>query len=89
MALYICDSAQKGKPIEPLGFEIFARLRRYFVPVDIVAVVRHNRTLKRGRWHDAAAEGNYFLRGFNYLYIMYKDKTRRRSTRKLSRARTR
>jgi len=77
MALYVCDSARKGRPLEPLGFEIFLRLRRYFVPVDIVAVARHNRTLKRDRWHDAAAEGNFFLRGFNYLFIMYKEKDRR------------
>lgn len=73
LGLYICDSARKGRPLEPLGFEVFAMLRRHFTPVDIVAVVRHNRTLKRGRWHEAAAEGNFFLRGFNYLFIMYKE----------------
>jgi adenine-specific DNA-methyltransferase len=79
LALYICDSAKKGRPIEPLGFEVFARLRRYFVPVDIIAVARHNRTLKRDRWHEAASDGNFYLRGFNYLFIMYKEKKRRSS----------
>lgn len=82
MALYICDSARKGRPLEPLGFEIYSRLRRWFVTVDIVAVVRHNRTLKRGRWHEAAADGNFFLRGFNYLFIMYKEPRRPKSGRR-------
>ena len=72
MGLYVSDSFKKGKPFMPIGFELFAILRRYFVPADIVAVVRHNRTLKRGHWHSAAVEGNYFLRGFNYLFIMKK-----------------
>jgi DNA modification methylase len=74
MALYVSDSARKDKPFVPIGFELFHRLSKYFTPVDVVAVVRHNATLKRERWHDAAAEGNYFLRGFNYLFIMYKAK---------------
>lgn len=82
MALYICDSARKGKPLEPLGFEIYSRLRHWFVTVDIVAVVRHNRTLKRERWHEAAAGGNFFLRGFNYLFIMYKEPRKPKSGRR-------
>ena len=72
MAVYVSDSFKKGKPFIPIGFELFALLRRRFQPVDIVAVVRHNRTLKRNHWHTAAIEGNYFLRGFNYLLIMKK-----------------
>ena len=73
-ALYVSDSARKGKSFVPIGFELFARLRRRFTPVDIVAVVRHNRTLKRHHWHTSAVEGNYFLRGFNYLFIVKKEK---------------
>jgi DNA modification methylase len=72
MALYVCDSFRKGKPFCPIGLELFDRLRRRFEVVDIVAVVRHNRTLKRRHWHTSAVEGNYFLRGFNYLFIMRK-----------------
>ena len=72
MALYVTDSAQKGEALEPIGFELFSMLRKFFVPVEIVAVARHNRTLKRANFHDAAAEGNFFLRGFNYLFIMQK-----------------
>jgi len=73
MALYVSDSFKKGKPFMPIGFELFAILRRSFKPIDIIAVVRHNRTLKRSHWHSAAVEGNYFLRGFNYLFIMKKE----------------
>ena len=73
MALYVSDSFKKGKPFMPIGFELFAILQRHFKPADIIAVVRHNRTLKRNHWHTAAIEGNYFLRGFNYLFVMKKE----------------
>ncbi|NBX92587.1 MAG: DNA methylase [Proteobacteria bacterium] len=73
MALYVSDSFQKGKPFSPIGFELFQRLSRKFKPVDIVCVVRHNKNLKLTNWHKAAVDGNYFLRGFNYLFIMRKD----------------
>ena len=72
MAIYVGDSFKKGKPFIPIGFDLFALLRRNFTPVDIIAVVRHNQKLKRGNWHTAAVEGNFFLRGFNYLMIMKK-----------------
>ena len=78
MALYVSDSFKKGKPFMPIGFELFALLRKHFKPIDIVAVVRHNRTLKRNHWHTAAVEGNYFLRGFNYLFIMKKEEAARK-----------
>ncbi|HVX85708.1 MAG TPA: DNA methyltransferase [Phycisphaerae bacterium] len=73
MGLYVSDSFKKGKPFMPIGFELLAILRRHFKPIDIIAVVRHNRTLKRNHWHTSAVEGNYFLRGFNYLFIMKKE----------------
>jgi SAM-dependent methyltransferase len=72
MALYVSDSAAKGKRFVPIGFRLFHLLSRRFDPIDIVAVVRHNRTLKRQHWHEAAAGGNFLLRGFNYLFIMQK-----------------
>jgi len=73
MALYVSDSFKKGKPFMPIGFELFALMRKHFKPIDIISVVRHNRTLQRSHWHTAAIEGNYFLRGFNYLFIMKKE----------------
>lgn len=82
LGLYVSDSwhKRKGRPggqFMPIGFELFALMRRHFVPIDIVAVVRHNRKLQRGNWHKAAEEENFFLRGFNYLFIMKKDAQRR------------
>lgn len=74
MALYVSDSFRKGRPFMPIGFRLFELLCRHFEPVDIIAVVRHNEKLQRGNWHKAADEGNFFLRGFNYLFIMHKPK---------------
>lgn len=79
MALYVSDSFKKGKPFMPIGFELFALMRRHFKPIDIISVVRHNRTLQRGNWHAAAIEGNFFLRGFNYLFIMKKEEPQAKS----------
>jgi adenine-specific DNA-methyltransferase len=82
MALYVSDSWKKRKGGEPgsgagmfmpIGFELFSLLRQRFKPVDIIAVVRHNQKLQRGNWNKAAEEGNFFLRGFNYLFIMKKE----------------
>jgi DNA modification methylase len=78
MGLYVSDSyrkasaGQKGE-FMPIGFELFATLRRHFRAVDIVAVVRGNAKLDQPHWHKASIDGNYFLRGFNYLFIMKKE----------------
>ena len=84
MALYVSDSWQKrkgkasnrsailGGTFMPIGFELFTRLRTHFEPVDIISVVRQNDKITRGNWRKAAIEGNFFLRGFNYCFIMKK-----------------
>lgn len=81
---YVNDPPPKGRPDRrkkeavrtrgffPIGFDLFARLRRPFIPIDVVAVTRHNATLDQGNYRMAAEEGNFFLRGFNYLFIMKK-----------------
>lgn len=73
MALYVSDTYQKKKGFVPIGFRLFDLLCERFRPLDIVSVTRHNRKLKRRHWHTEAIKGNYFLRGFNYLFIMKKD----------------
>lgn len=77
MGLYVSDSFRKRKPplpsFEPIGFELFAILREFYKPVDIICVVRKNQKLQRGNWRKAAVEENFFLRGFNYLFIMKKE----------------
>ncbi|MGE5610340.1 MAG: TRM11 family SAM-dependent methyltransferase [Bacillota bacterium] len=77
MALYVSDSYVHGKGFYPIGFELFDRLRKVFEPADIISVVRHNKTLEMGNYRAAAEEGNFFLRGFNYLFIMHKVIARR------------
>jgi DNA modification methylase len=72
MALYVSDSYEKGKPFMPIGFRLYALLSAHFAGVDIIAVGRHNAKLLRNHWQTAAVEHNYFLRGFNYLFVMYK-----------------
>ncbi len=72
MALYVSDSYEKDYPFMPIGFKLFSILEKYFLPIDIVAVKRYNKSLSKGNWHMAAEDNNYFLRGFNYLFIMYK-----------------
>lgn len=72
LGLYVSDSFQKKKGFAPIGIELFGMMANAFMPVDIIAVVRHNAKLQRGNWHKAAIEGNFFLRGFNYLFIMKK-----------------
>jgi hypothetical protein len=57
----------------PIGFELFAFMAQHWKPVDIICVVRHNQKLARGNWRKAAEEGNFFLRGFNYLFLFKKE----------------
>jgi DNA modification methylase len=79
LGLYVSDSYRRkrgAKPGEglfmPIGFELFSIMRERFEPIDIVAVVRHNAKLDKGNWRRAAEEQNFFLRGFNYLFIVRK-----------------
>ena len=72
LAIYVCDVFKKDRGFYPLGFEIFEMAKEYFIPLDIVAVARHNKTLEMGNYRRAADEGNFFLRGFNYLLLFRK-----------------
>jgi SAM-dependent methyltransferase len=79
--LYVCDFFSKKQGFAPLGFALFDGLARLLEPIDTIAVVRHNRTLELGNYRKAAEEQNFFLRGFNYLFIARKPEqaARRRS----------
>jgi DNA modification methylase len=76
MGLYVSDSYEHKEgagTFYALGFELFGRMQQAgLIPVDIVSVVRHNKTLEMGNYRKAAEEGNFYLRGFNYLFIMKK-----------------
>ena len=65
----MCDVFQKNRGFYALGFELFEMARAHFVPLDVVAVTRHSRTLEMGNYRKAADEGGFFLRGFNYLLL--------------------
>ncbi|MEN0019459.1 MAG: DNA methyltransferase [Planctomycetota bacterium] len=86
--LYVSDSWRKtgddrrtGRALGefmPIGFRLLdIMLRTGFEAVDVVAVVRRNEKLKRGKWHDSAAREGFMLRGFNYLFIVRKPRRRR------------
>ncbi|MCB9838806.1 MAG: DNA methylase [Phycisphaeraceae bacterium] len=83
LGLYVSDSYRKRKPGSdrpsfcPVGFELFAIMRESFKPIDIIAVVRGNQKLERGNWRRSAVEENFFLRGFNYCFIMKKEEPAR------------
>jgi hypothetical protein len=73
LAIYVCDVFKKGKPFAALGFSLFSLATDVgFSPIDVVAVVRHNRTLAMGNYRKAADEGGFYLRGFNYLLLLEK-----------------
>ncbi len=72
LGLFCCDYFEKKRGIACVGFELFALALRQLRPVDVVAVVRHHKTLSMGNYRRAAEEGNFFLRGFNYLFILEK-----------------
>jgi adenine-specific DNA-methyltransferase len=72
MGLYVSDSFVKGKGFYAIGFELFGILRKHLTPIDIISIIRHNKTLEMGNYRKAAEEGNFYLRGFNYLFVMRK-----------------
>jgi len=74
LAVFASDSWRKKEGFVGIGARLFAQLERRFRPIDHVAVVRGSRTLEKPHYHRAAAEGNYFLRGFNHLLIFKKER---------------
>jgi adenine-specific DNA-methyltransferase len=70
--LYVCDYFEKKKGFAPVGFQLFSSTAETLAIVDVVTVVRHNKSLELGNYRKAAEEGNFFLRGFNYLFIAQK-----------------
>lgn len=69
LAIFVCDFFQKKGGFAPVGFGLFNSLLNYFQPIDVIAVVRHNKSLKMGNYRKAAVEQNFYLRGFNYLML--------------------
>jgi len=73
-ALYVSDSWKKGEPFQPLGFELLKMMMaKGFKAIDIVAVVRRNKVMENSHFNRTAQSENFFLRGFNYLFIVKKE----------------
>ena len=68
----IADQAKKGL-FSPVGFKLYFILEKYFKPVDIICITRHNQRSNAPIWHERAKKHNFFLRGFKYLFIMKND----------------
>ncbi len=77
LAVYVSDTFKKKQGFVGIGFELYALLARRFRAIDHVAVVRGNRKLEKPRFHSAAADENFFLRGFNHLLIFKKERAAR------------
>ncbi|OGR51584.1 MAG: hypothetical protein A3I11_05635 [Elusimicrobia bacterium RIFCSPLOWO2_02_FULL_39_32] len=71
MGWVIADQWIKKK-FTAVGFLMWQRLEKYFEPMDIVCITRHNQTSNTGVWHNRARQFNFYLRGFKYLFIMKK-----------------
>ena len=79
LAVYCSDSFKKKRGFIGIGATFYGMLAKRFRPVDHVAVVRGNRKLEQPNFHKAAAEGNFFLRGFNHLMIFKKERGKARA----------
>jgi adenine-specific DNA-methyltransferase len=76
-ALYVHDTFEKGRGFVPIGFRLCSLFeQQQLLIVDAICVVRNNRTLLRNHFHFAAAEHNYYLRGFGHLLVFYKPSAR-------------
>ncbi len=75
MALFVSDSWDKKKGFAPIATRLAEQLRARFRPIDHIAVVRGNRDLEKPNFHKAAAEGNFYLRGFTHLLLFKKERS--------------
>ncbi len=71
MSWVIADQWIKKK-FTPVGFLMWQKLEKYFEPVDIICLTRHNQTSNTKVWHNRSRQYNFYLRGFKYLFIMKK-----------------
>lgn len=77
LGVYVCDFYSKKTGFAPVGFALFDLIAQLLEPVDVIAVTRHHKSLSMGNFHKSAEEQNFFLRGFNYLFIARKGEARR------------
>lgn len=71
LAWIIADQAKKDL-FTPVGFKMYTILEKYFKPIDIICITRHNQRSNTQLWHERAKKYNFYLRGFKYLLIFKK-----------------
>lgn len=69
LGVYVCDAYDKKRGFAPVGLQLLGSVSESLRLLDVIAVVRHNKTLEMGNYRRAAEEGNFYLRGFNYLIL--------------------
>jgi len=74
LALFVSDSWDKKKGFVPIASRLSVQLAKRFRPIDHIAVVRGNRDLEKPNYHRAAADGNFYLRGFTHLLLFKKER---------------
>ena len=74
LAVFVGDSFKKKRGFVPIGARFLVSLAERVLPVDHISIVRGNRKLESPRFHKAAAEGNFFLRGYNHLLLFKKER---------------
>lgn len=77
LAVYVGDTWDQKRGFVPIAFRLLGLLERRFTPLDVIAVRRHNQSLRRPEYHRAAREQGFFLRGFQYLLLCAKGDPRR------------
>ncbi len=69
---WLTSDAYRHGRFTPLGFLTFEMLAKYFEPVDVVCVARHNDRSANPMWEHRARRFGFYLRGFKYLFILRK-----------------
>ena len=71
IAVYLSDSYRfhERRPFLPLGFQAFGMIERHLEPLDVIAVVRHHKSLRDPELLAKASANRALLRGFNYLLL--------------------
>ncbi|MEL6904035.1 MAG: DNA methyltransferase [Planctomycetota bacterium] len=74
VGVYVSDSFEKKRGFVPIGARLSMQLAGLGLrAIDHVCVTRGNRKLEKPAFHRAAAEGNFFLRGFQHLLVFKKE----------------
>ena len=70
---WVVSDAYRRHRFTPVGFRTYERLLRHFAPVDIVCLARRNDRSANPMWEHRARTRGFYLRGFKYLFLMYKE----------------